>query len=218
MRKKKVFVTAQQAHYINWFPKDEWQVTDVLMTTDLDLVLFTGGADVNPELYYQQKGAYTSFNKTRDDLETGIYLHCLKYHIPMLGVCRGAQFLTVMLGGKLIQHTTNHAIQGTHLITLFNGELREITSTHHQMCYPFDFSSDVFRLLAWTAQPLSRLYLDGNGEAWKLPKEFSEPEIIHYPTIRALAIQGHPEQMEYTCPTNVTLRLLLKSFLANKLL
>src|SRR5690606_5736000 len=70
------------------------------------MLVFTGGHDVDPALYGEPVGEYTSCNKKRDILESTIY-SCYR-NFPKIGVCRGAQFLTVMNGGGLIQHVNNH--------------------------------------------------------------------------------------------------------------
>src|SRR5690554_5034063 len=71
-----------------------------------DLILFTGGEDVNPHYYNQHQGKYTNINMERDEKESRAW--SLPYHIPRLGICRGMQFINVKVGGSLIQHVENH--------------------------------------------------------------------------------------------------------------
>ena len=106
------------------------------------------------------------------------------------------QFLCVMNGGKLVQNCKNHALWGTHGIT--DGVVTyEITSTHHQMQYPYNLSSSSYDLLYKSEPRLSSIYA---GDLIKLEKilECGEPEVVLYhkktlPT--CLAIQGHPEMI-----------------------
>lgn len=51
----------------------------------------------------------------------------------MVGICRGAQFLNVMAGGKMIQHVEGHAIHGTHeiVVTDVYGGVKLIKSPLH---------------------------------------------------------------------------------------
>lgn len=65
-------------------------------------VLFGGGADIHPFLY-GQKNTASQCNIARDLWEVYVYNQCVHYGIPMLGICRGHQFLAAMHGGKLIQ-------------------------------------------------------------------------------------------------------------------
>jgi carbamoylphosphate synthase small subunit len=116
----------------------------------------------------------------------------LPFDMPKLGICRGGQFLTVMNGGKMIQDVNNHS--GNHKIThVGSGQVYEITSTHHQMMFPFNLPDHRFELVAHSQYFQSTKYLNGNDEEFDLPKDFLEPEIIYYPESNSLCIQGHPE-------------------------
>jgi len=55
---------------------------------DIDLVLFTGGKDVNPQYYGEQIGKYTSISKSRDSKEADTF-HKFKNYSFLLGICRG---------------------------------------------------------------------------------------------------------------------------------
>lgn len=161
-----------------------------------NLILFTGGEDVDPTYYHEDKGKYTSSNRRRDDIEADMF-HLFK-NVPKLGICRGSQFLTVMNGGKLIQHVSNHGISGTHSVTLNDKSIIEITSTHHQMMFPFSLPSDMFELIGWSTYFKSTTYLNGYNKETELPSDFLEPEIVKYPMFNSLCIQGHPEYMDYS--------------------
>lgn len=71
----------------------------------LDGVLFTGGTDIDPQLY----GEYPRFgleyiDPIRDAHEIALAKHVLfKTEIPILGICRGLQLLNVVAGGTLYQ-------------------------------------------------------------------------------------------------------------------
>ena len=155
-----------------------------------DLIIFTGGDDVNTNLYLEKKGKYTSINPYRDVSEGNVFNRY--YGTPKLGICRGAQFLTVMNDGKLIQHVEGHC-QNHEIDNIFNQSLK-VTSTHHQMMYPFDITNkDSYELIAWAKYFQSDTYLNGNNEETKLSNDFLEPEIVYYKNSNSLCIQGHPE-------------------------
>ena len=117
-----------------------------------DGFLFTGGQDVAPALYGEKDttGSVVS-SPERDKLETLLLKKALQADKPILGICRGFQFLNVFLGGTLwqdlpSQHPSDivHR-QGkpyatpTHQVTL-KGDLRtllgkeklEVNTLHHQ--------------------------------------------------------------------------------------
>ncbi len=74
--------------------------------SDADFVIFAGGSDVDPQLYGQKMHHKTYINTKRDEEEMDIYQQCLEEGIPMVGVCRGAQFGWVMRGVVCIRTST----------------------------------------------------------------------------------------------------------------
>lgn len=69
-----------------------------------DGFLFTGGHDVSPELYGAQcspRCAETS--PERDALETLLFREAYALDKPILGICRGIQFMNAVMGGTLWQ-------------------------------------------------------------------------------------------------------------------
>ena len=113
---------------------------------DIALVVFTGGSDVSPDLYCSETHhPRTSSSGARDLEEAEVYRIASENGIPMSGICRGAQFLCVMAGGKLVQDLTGHS-GGNHAVRALypSGEVKDIsvTSSHHQMQCPFDLPDD----------------------------------------------------------------------------
>ena len=71
----------------------------------LDGIVFTGGSDVDPELYGEEPHEETfGVHRQRDDAELALLKGALERDIPVLGICRGIQVLNVALGGDLHQH------------------------------------------------------------------------------------------------------------------
>jgi len=166
------------------------KIKDVTNPKDIDLVLFTGGEDVDPGIYNQNTGKRTHINKSRDKKEMDTF-YKFQNHSFMLGICRGSQMMTVLSGGKLIQHVEGHCKDHSMIV---RGSMRyNITSSHHQMLYPFDLNEKDYELIAYSEFYQSKTYLNGDNEEIELSKDFLEPEIIYYKNTNALCIQGHPE-------------------------
>jgi putative glutamine amidotransferase len=71
----------------------------------LDGLLFSGGSDLDPELYGQEAHAETNGVVTeRDRAEIALLQAALQRDMPVLAVCRGSQVLNVACGGDLVQH------------------------------------------------------------------------------------------------------------------
>ena len=71
----------------------------------VDGLLFSGGSDLDPDLYGQEAHAETNdIVAERDSAEIALMRAALERDMPVLAVCRGSQVLNVALGGDLVQH------------------------------------------------------------------------------------------------------------------
>jgi len=157
-----------------------------------DLVCFTGGADVSPSYYGAEKHETTWSDKHRDEEEASVFEDALFREIPMVGICRGGQFLNVMSGGEMYQDVNKHAIHGTHEITdLQTGEKVQVTSTHHQMMKP----SPRGLLVASSGLGGYREWWEGGVFAREQSQE--DVEVVYYEHTNALCFQPHPEFAGY---------------------
>lgn len=183
-----VYVVGYGKNYPCWIK--DYQLVDRL--EDADIVYFTGGEDVAPVMYGCLEHPTTYSNINRDREEKAIFDKIRQDQIA-IGTCRGNQFLTVMNGGILVQNCRHHALWGTHEIT--NGKDKyQITSTHHQMSYPFYMDKNHYDILYW-AENLSDIYEGDKIDPSLIDKE---PEITYFHVPgkpKCLGIQGHPEMM-----------------------
>lgn len=77
-------------------------LTEILQR--VDGVLFSGGGDIDPKFYGEEKLACCGEIPTeRDDLEIPLMEEAIRLHKPVMGVCRGFQVLNTVLGGSLYQ-------------------------------------------------------------------------------------------------------------------
>ena len=155
---------------------------------EASILCFTGGADVSPALYGERAiAACGTPNLSRDQRE----VLCFDSAAPgvlKVGICRGAQLLNVLNGGRLWQHVNNHTREHT-LRT--NGE-REflVSSTHHQMMRPTYAGS----VVGWAGGVSTERYADNAVEAHVQ----LDPEVVWYKRTNSLCFQPHPEIAEYT--------------------
>jgi len=164
---------------------------DIRDGMELDALVVWGGEDISPSLYGDRVadlcGAGASLSQ-RDRVEAAAMAEAIERGIPIIGVCRGAQLLCAVAGGRLIQHVDGHT--RNHSITTYDGRKIISSSVHHQMMYPFDVDH---KMIAWATDKRSNVYIIGNNESDPLMKHHVEPEIVWFPKIKGLAIQGHPE-------------------------
>ena len=120
----------------------------------LDALIVTGGRDMDPGNYGQQRHPATDepeqINRERDAWELALVRGAIGRGLPLLGICRGAQVLNVALGGTLHQHLpdvvghTRHqqgkgmfstsvvrTLPGSRLASLI-GETSDVQCYHHQ--------------------------------------------------------------------------------------
>jgi gamma-glutamyl-gamma-aminobutyrate hydrolase PuuD len=156
---------------------------------DAELVVFLGGTDVSPRLYNEKPvEEVRHVDVERDAREQTVFNACKAKGIAMFGICRGAQFLHVMNGGSLWQHTDNHA--GEHLIYDIDEDvLVTASSTHHQM---MKFNDDMV-LLAVTDEPVASFVKNEEKIVDVADAHVIEVEACYYDVTKCLCIQGHPE-------------------------
>ena len=157
------------------------------------VLIFTGGADINPNLYKEQPHPYTSWNSRRDVVEVDAYFDSSP-DVLKIGICRGAQLLNVLNGGKLFQHVEGHA-GGSHPIKILDSRFKinvpfnKVISVHHQMMRPTDDA--VF--IASSGTHVSK-YRQSHGYE-EVPHEYTheDTEVVWYPKTRSFCFQSHPE-------------------------
>lgn len=159
-----------------------------------DLVCFTGGEDVSPELY-KHRNLASHNNHRRDELEVKLFTIAQEFSLPMTGICRGSQFLNVMCGGTMVQHLQRDHGGANHVCETLEGQKFPVTSSHHQMSVLGE--GGIF--LAWAEKRLSPRDLIYDGDIPKSVLDPNDPELVRvteafsYPERRVFACQHHPE-------------------------
>ena len=136
------------------FPFTECEKTIDSLIELCDGFLFSGGADIEPELYGEKKSEFCeSVQIYRDKLELAVFRKVFASGKPIMGICRGAQLINVALGGTLYQDIPteyktsvahrqteakdmpSHSVlvkSATPLAELAGGERMLANSFHHQ--------------------------------------------------------------------------------------
>lgn len=171
----------------------------------LDGIVLTGGQDVSPSLYGEEKKETCGrCAEMRDAMEKTLLRMAEERDLPLLGICRGLQIMNAVYGGSLYQDlpteyesSVEHEMKppynrgchevrlekGRYLHTLLQRESISVNSRHHQA---------IRRL----APPLEALAYSEDGliEAIRLPgKRFF------------LGVQWHPELLYETDEATKTL-------------
>ena len=187
-----------------------------------DGVMFTGGDDINPELYEKNFSkkilktiVQTPDNGERDSREIVLIKEVFRQRKPVLAICRGHQMLNVAFGGRLVadiaqqvpgalkHQQLDRAFELVHeatltpsslLAKLCGGRILGVNSTHHQG-------------VLQTAPPFvaTAVSADGMVEAMELKPAWA----ARMPYL--LSVQFHPERL---VQLHVRYRKIFKTFVA----
>jgi putative glutamine amidotransferase len=81
--------------------------------TEIHGVLLTGGGDVDPVFYGQERHASVEDAEPgRDEFEIDLARRAMAADMPLLAICRGAQVLNVAAGGSLVQDIPSSVATG----------------------------------------------------------------------------------------------------------
>lgn len=152
------------------------------------ILFLWGGEDIATEIYGETPCDYVKYEhkSIRDTLEINLFHKAVDLQIPIIGICRGAQLITCLTGGSLIQHIEEHD-GGNHAIVTKEDQMLVTNSCHHQMMIPNPKTSTI---LAHSIEYKNSFGLRENNKRVIIN---DVPEIVHFSDVNALGIQGHPE-------------------------
>ncbi len=91
---------------------------DDTMNRGLDGLVISGGHDIDPVLYKSVAEVRGNYDPERDAFERAAIEYALARELPVLGICRGAQLLNVVLGGSLHQDLSKRRVRTSKRRTL----------------------------------------------------------------------------------------------------
>ena len=170
---------------------DEGEIEELL--DHMHGILLTGGHDVSPALYNEEplKECAQTIEE-RDRMEMILLKKTLERDMPVLGICRGIQFLNVFTGGTLYQDLPT----------------QRPTKTEHHQSPPYDIpvhevtikeDSKLFKLLGKSSIRVNSYHhqaIKDIGEDLKIMaiSEDGLTEAVEMPDKRFVwAVQWHPE-------------------------
>ena len=200
MKKKLIYVLGGYIYenYADWILPLGFKLTS--NPKEADVLLFAGGADVNPIYYNDECGVYTNYDNQRDIYEINVF-----NFFPdkkKLGICRGHQLLSVLSfpkKAKLIQHSIHPHF---HPIKTFDKQELIFNSLHHQQVLFENKYTGLkegldYKLFGW-ADNISEIHWGGDDKNYDLPNDYKEIEISYIPKTKVLSFQNHPEMMLYS--------------------
>lgn len=158
----------------------------------LDALVVGGGNDIGPEHYGGELDAKVKTDPERDALEIRYIKKALHDKIPVLGICRGAQLINVVLGGSLHQDirplrvltrnrpsllaTKNIIVERDSILArITQRERLKVNSLHHQA---IDKPGENLRVIARDRDTIVQAVGGGQG-------------------LKIIGVQWHPEYLFY---------------------
>lgn len=171
-------------------------------------IILTGGGDVSPVLYCGQI-ENTAIPGHRDTIESKLLEMAISKRIPVLGICRGMQFINVFFNGKLIQDITktgmegNHTSPCTHKIRIVDERLKSL----------MDDESEV-STNSYHNQGIIKGGLGGGIRVFAVHDKSGLIEGIYHEEYPIAGVQWHPER---PMSSNKLDKMLIESFIRRDL-
>lgn len=148
----------------------------IIAINSLDLIILTGGGSI-PSKFYKEK--HNDFNQAnRDQLEWKLMDYSSRSGVPILGICRGMEYMIAYLGGKITKFATlkeSRPVGVEHLVTIGDGTKIYVNNYHNDGIYTKDL-----------AKGLEIIGLDIENDII---------EAVYSRKLKWLGLQWHPERL-----------------------
>ena len=172
---------------------DELNVTPVLVANGLDDPSARLLA-ISPDILLLTNGEDVGAHPPRDRTERGLVEAAIGADVPILGVCRGHQFLNQYYGGNVVELagelSTDHSHDGTpHGVNILEGPLSAVLPNYIAV----NSYHDDGVMTDHVAPPLKPFAISDDGVV----------EGLYHPEQPVISIQWHPERpLEERSPTD----------------
>lgn len=181
-------------------------------------IIISGGGDINPELCAKKPlqpdtntiTGYESpeYSEARDRTERELLDIAVKKRIPVLGICRGFQFINVYFGGSIIQDikaqlgsSVNH-VASVHELSIVSKDIRAL------------LGNDKIMVNSYNNHGITSQTLSPELRAFAISEADGVIEGIYHPKLPIAGIQWHPERKS---PDDEPNSRLVRAFLEQKL-
>lgn len=224
--KRKIFITQRriidkygspcdqlESAYLNLFPKTNIVIIPVpnvgrgavqkYLADEPEIagVILSGGNNISPLLNETMGSSDDDCSEIRDETESAILSFARDNKVPVLGICRGMQFINVFFGGSILRDVGDVRGEVHH-----SGNVHDlmVTETVAEKCLGTDrWSMKSFHRQGINevvlAKPLRKFIVSGSGII----------EGLYHPNLPIAGIQFHPEREEK--PSRLV-ELLVESF------
>lgn len=167
-------------------------------------IILSSGNDVNPMLYGKNP-QNEDFSEDRDNTEKKLIQIAIKRKLPLLGICRGMQFINVYFEGSLARDIkteigVNH-VGATHAVNVVDKKLSDF------------LGKAKFKVNSYHNQGITKKTLSSKLRAFAVTEDGSI-EGIYHPKYPIAGVMWHPEREGCNKEAN---KKLVKAFVEGKL-
>lgn len=138
-----------------------------------DLVIFSGGADINPKIY-GEKNVASYYNEDRDEKEIEIIDNVFG-KTKIFGICRGLQLISAYAYGLKLIQDIKPPHKSIHEVAVNKYGIKTVNSIHHQGVHLNQNFPNNYKLLA-IHEDIVEAFIDRKNKV--LGVQF-HPEIIY---------------------------------------
>jgi gamma-glutamyl-gamma-aminobutyrate hydrolase PuuD len=208
-------IDALEVSYVEYFsalgatlipiPNNAKYVQSYFDELHIDGIILSGGGDIQPALYGGKPITSGNYAPERDETEKALLAIALEQDIPVLGICRGMEFINVYFGGK-IQSVADVAGSIAHDETRHNIMLSDEALVEAAR-------ADVFEVNSYHRMVIGEDQLAPQLVAFAVATDYTT-EGFYHPEFAVAAIVWHPEREAAPHMLN---KLLVDAFLMRKL-
>jgi len=196
-------VDVLESDYIRYFESFNLELEIVsnfsmsqLVIEEDDLIILSGGGSIAPHNFKSKLNNLKQSN--RDELENRLLIKALETKTPILGICRGFQFINLHLGGEVseLSYQVPRLIGVEHQVDFANGKKVWVNNYHHDGI-PLNNLADVLFVVA-------------------TDPENQHVEGFYHPEYKWLGIQWHPERTLKDDYSRYEVDQLIQQFINNK--
>lgn len=147
-----------------------------LFDEKIDLLIVVGGGALAPQWYDRPHDE--TVQKNRDRMEEKLIHYCVNHGIPIIGTCRGMQYINVLFGGRLAYHPNLPCLRERgedHMVRLLKENRSIEVNNYHKDVIFEDSLADCFEPIA-------------------IDEDNHTIEAYQSESMKILGIQWHPER------------------------
>lgn len=157
----------------------------------VDLLILTGGGDVDPLVYGEEvRFENVTRYQFRDKIELMLIKEAINQQIPIFGICRGLQIINVFFGGSLYQNIKE---QISSQILHWQNDIYHLS--HNVAITPGSFLAKILNESKIFVNSFHHQAVKKLGKGLKISAKSADGiiEAIAHSTLPIFAVQWHPE-------------------------